>query len=411
MDVKELALRTVDAMQVYGLTPYSAWDEYVRTYIPIIKLHEAREQKDFNRKIVTEHVLQAEGRYERGEISIGHYRSLKRAAQRLTEVHDTGKLDWTAPKKKSGFRLNEYYENILADYISTGTFSKKGTSDATWVCRKYFAWLILEGNTELKGVGADEIQRFMIHCSHHMKGTGLHNVKLYMKKLYAYLVDNGYAACDYAGLFAFPVSRASRLFPALPPEEISAMLEVIDRRTPKGKRDYAIILLGVVMGLRAIDIARMRLSDIDWRKGEIKIVQEKTEKSLALPLTKDVGGAIQEYILHGRQKSTSEIVFLSCHAPFRGFSNGVAIGDMHDYYRKRAGLPRDAYDGKGFHALRRTRGKTFTTSGISVDMISQVLGTENIDSAEKYISLDSEHLKECALDFAGIAPKGGAYCE
>lgn len=411
MDVKELALQTVDAMQVYGLKPYTAWDGYAHTFAPIIKMHEAKGQNDFDREIVTEYVRQVEGRYERGEISIGRYRSLKRAAQRLTEVHDTGKMDWSAPKKKSGFRLNEYYENILADFISDGGFSPKGTSDATWVSRKYFAWLILEDHGELTNVGADEIQQFMIYCSHHMKGSGLRNVKLYMKKLYAYLAGNGYAADDYSGLFAFPVSRASRLFPALPPSEITAMLEQIDKRTPKGKRDYAIVLLGVVLGLRAIDIARMRLTDIDWKSGEIKIIQEKTGNSAALPLTKDVGKAVQDYILHGRQKTTSDMVFLSCHAPFRGFSNGTAIGDMYDYYRKRAGLPRDAYDGKGFHALRRTRGKTLTTSGVPVTMTAQILGDENIDSAEKYIALDSEHLKECALDFSGITPKGGAYCE
>jgi integrase len=326
-------------------------------------------------------------------------------------VYDTGKLNWTAPQKKSGFRLNEYYENVLTEYISAGTFSPKGTSDATWICRKYFAWLILEGHNDLNGVGADQIQRFMIYCSHHQKGSGLHNVKLYMKKLYAYFAGNDYTTDDYSGLFAFPVSRASRLFPALPAKEIAAMIEIIDRRTAKGKRDYAIILLGVVMGLRAIDIARMRLSDIDWRKGEIRIVQEKTGKSLALPLTKDVGEAIQAYILQGRQNTTSEMLFLSCHAPFRGFSNGTAIGDMYDYYRQRSGLPRDAYDGKGFHALRRTRGTTLVTSGISVNMVAQVLGDENIDSTKKYIALDSHHLKECAIDFTGIAPKGGAYYE
>ncbi|GHU60775.1 hypothetical protein FACS1894171_2680 [Clostridia bacterium] len=108
-----------------------------------------------------------------------------------------------------------------------------------------------------------------------MRGSSLHNVKLYMKKLYAYLAENGYAANDYAGLFAFPVSRTSRLSPALPPSEIAAILEMINRQIPKGKRDCAIVLMGAVMGLRAIDIARLRLPDIDWRKGEIKIVQAR----------------------------------------------------------------------------------------------------------------------------------------
>jgi integrase len=223
------------------------------------------------------------------------------------------------------------------------------------------------------------------------------------------VAESGHAADNYSGLFDFQVSRESKLFPALPPEEIVAMLEMIDKRTPKGKRDYAIILLGAVVGLRAVDIARMRLSDIDWEKGEIRVVQSKTDKSLALPLTKDVGEAIKEYILNGRQQTTSDNVFLRCHVPYQGFANSCSIGDMYDYYRKRAGLPRDAFDGKGFHALRRTFGKNLTQAGVPVTMTVQILGGDDINSAKKYIALGTKHLKECALDFAGITPKGGVY--
>jgi site-specific recombinase XerD len=81
---------------------------------------------------------------------------------------------------------------------------------------------------------------------------------------------------------------------------------------------------------------------------------------------------------------------------------------MYDYYRRLAGLPRDAYDGKGFHALRRTLGRNLTTAGVPVTMTAQIFGGDHIDSTQKYIALDSKHLKECALDFRGIEPKGGA---
>ena len=411
MDVREVAMGAIDTMLTFGLAPQSVWGHYYKSFDHIVKLHEAQGVSEFDREIVTAHVRHIDGRYERGEISLNHYRNLKRAAQRLAEMHDTGKLDWTAPKRRSGFQLNKYYENILNGFIDVGVFRPKAASDATWVSRKYFAWLILEGHAELHSVGVGEIQGFMIYCSHHMKSSGVHNIKLYMKKLYAYLAENGYVAENHSGLFSFPVSRESRLFPALPSSEIATILEQINRHTPKGKRDYAIVLLGVVTGLRAIDIARMRLSDIDWRKGEIKIVQSKTGNSLALPLTKAVGEAIKDYILHGRQETTSDAVFLRIHVPYQAFADGVAIGDMYDYYRKRAGLPRDAYDGKGFHALRRTLGKNLVTSGVPVTMVAQVFGDESIESTKKYIALDSEHLKECALDFDGIAPIGGAYCE
>ena len=134
-------------------------------------------------------------------------------------------------------------------------------------------------------------------------------------------------------------------------------------------------------------------------------MQSKTGKSLTLPLTKDVGEAIQDYILYGRQETKSDAVFLRMYAPFQAFADGVAIENMYDYYRRKAGLPRDAFDGKGFHALRRSIGRNMVVSGTPITTVAQVLGDRDMNAAKKYISLDSEHLKECALDFSGIEPK------
>ena len=220
--------------------------------------------------------------------------------------------------------------------------------------------------------------------------------------------EHGYSPNDFNGLLNFKVSRESKLFPATPPDEVNAILDIIDRRIPSGKRNYAIIMLGVVMGLRACDIASLRLKDIDWPKGEVKIVQAKNSVPLALPLTEDVGAAVKDYILNGRPETDSDAVFIRLHLPYRGFKSGVAIEDIFDDYRRKANLPRDAYDGKGFHSLRRSVGTNLVTSGVSVEDAAQILGDKNVDSTKKYISLDSYHLKECALDFAGIEP-GGHY--
>ncbi len=187
--------------------------------------------------------------------------------------------------------MNEYFETVIFEFLSCNDFHSNTLGDIVWVAKKYFSWLIQQGNQNLCDVGVDEVQRFMIYCSRHMKSSSVHNVKLYMKKLYRYLTVKGYSVDSYEGLFAFRVSRESRMFPAIPQEEIAVTLEMIDRRLPKGKRDYAIILLGIVTGLRAVDIARLKLNDIDWKNGEIRIVQSKTGKSLTLPLTKDVGEA------------------------------------------------------------------------------------------------------------------------
>lgn len=402
MTIDELALQVVEAMKASGYAVYTAWSEYRDAFMPIIRFHEQHGKSELDFELLSEYTREIEERIDRREISVGHYGRLKRGAKRLAEFYNTRKLQWSCPCKVSRFKLNEYYENLLIKFLACEEWHRNTHGDVTWVTKKYFSWLIQEEFSTLDNVGAPEIQKFMYYCYQHMRGSRVHNVKLYMKKLYRYLSENGYSAEDYKELLSFPVSRESRMLPAVSSEEISSVLDVIDRHVPKGKRDYAIILLGVVTGLRAGDIARLKLSDIDWKNGEIKIVQTKTGVSLALPLTQDVGEAIQDYILQGRQQSESDAVFLRHHVPFQAFADGVAIGDMYDDYRKRAGLPREAFDGKGFHSLRRAAGKNMVTSGVPVTTVAQVLGHGNIDSTKKYISLDSHHLKECALDFTGI---------
>jgi integrase len=385
----------------------STTGEYMRGYSWILNFHEERGAEYFDRDIMTEYVRHIEGRCENGSLSKGEYNNYLRAARQLTEYHDTGKFEWTVRGRVSKFVLNKYYEKLLAGLLASRDFHPNTRGDLIWVCRKYFAWLIGEGHPTLKKTRTAELRGFMVHCSCHMAVNSLRGIQLHLRNLYDYLTANKIVDTEYAKLLSIKLNKQAKLYPATSRDEINMTLDIIDRHTVKGKRDYAIIMLGVVAGLRAIDIARLRLNDIDWLNGEIKIVQSKTAVSLALPLTKDVGDALCDYILNGRQHTESEFVFLRMKAPIREFGCGVPIEDIYDSYRIKAGIPRNAGDGKGFHSLRRTLGRDLITSGVSITTAAQVLGHAKIGTMKKYLPLDSVHLKECALPFDGIAPNGG----
>ena len=142
----------------------------------------------------------------------------------------------------------------------------------------------------------------------------------------------------------------------------------------------------------------MKLDEIDWQAGQIKLLQQKTMKSLLLPLPAEVGEALKEYILHARPKTDSHIYF---------------YGHKHPSSRSMLGLPwiylcevsakswdrTSPFDGKGFHSLRRMLAKDMTVAGIPVTTTAQILGHSNLNTVKQYISLDTVHLKECALDF------------
>ena len=97
--------------------------------------------------------------------------------------------------------------------------------------------------------------------------------------------------------------------------DVAKILEAIDRANPSGKRDYAIVLLICRLGLRAVDVKRLRFADFDWRGNRVSVVQAKTDRRVDLPLLKDVGWAIIDYIRDGRPASGCPQVF--CGTPLR----------------------------------------------------------------------------------------------
>jgi integrase len=94
----------------------------------------------------------------------------------------------------------------------------------------------------------------------------------------------------------------------------------VDSTTPAGKRNYAMLLLTLRTGLRAVDIINLKLGDIQWKRNAIEIVQSKTGTPLVLPLLTDIGNAIADYILNGRLESKQPYLFLRTQAPYRKLS-------------------------------------------------------------------------------------------
>jgi integrase len=276
LHINELTVKVTEAVIAHGVDPLTAWTEHNSAYKPLIAMHKEKELQYLDEGLVNQLMKDISARVDKGELGWSMYRRIQRGIDRLMEFSRKGSIGWTYFRKVSKFTLNPYYEKIVEDFLISSDFHLNTQGDVAWVARKYFAWLISEGKHALKSVGAAEIQNFLVHCSKHLKLGSIHNTKLYLKKLYAYLAKVGLSKSNYEELLSFKAVRGTKVYPAASPGDLAQILEQVDRRIPIGKRNYAIILLGAVTGLRAIDIIRLELSDIDWQRGEIKIVQEKT---------------------------------------------------------------------------------------------------------------------------------------
>lgn len=341
-------------------------------------------------------------RREAGEVSWNYLKNMRQITKRLNEFYLTGTLRTDTTLQGTKYVLSSNNERLVDLFVAHQRYGPNTQDDAVWAVRKYLCHFERLGHETLATVTIDDVQRFILKVATEVKTSTLHDLFLYLRHFHSFLKEIDEDAPDGVGLFSHRVYREMPIQGYVSDEELERILNVVDTSTEVGKRNRAIILLGATTGLRACDIIHLKLTDIDWRKGEIRVEQKKTDQAVRLPLVDEAGAAIQDYILNARPKNHCSELFLRCAAPKTAIEDASSIGTMFKDYERRAGVERQPFDGKGFHGLRRRLAKKLLVSGSSLAMVAQVLGQEDVQSALQYLALDTGNLKECALSFRGI---------
>jgi site-specific recombinase XerD len=195
-------------------------------------------------------------------------------------------------------------------------------------------------------------------------------------------------------------------------DEIHSIEQSIERSSPNGKRNYAMVLLASRLGLRVSDIAALRFENIDWEKNEIRLKQFKTGKSIVLPLLSNVGNAIIDYIRYGRQTSESQQVFLSCKSPYNPVTSHQISDVISTIITKTAINTTGRHHSP--HALRHSLASQLLETGTPYPVISETLGHTKTDVTMAYLRIDLISLQKCALPVSTISDdfytqKGGFF--
>lgn len=195
----------------------------------------------------------------------------------------------------------------------------------------------------------------------------------------------------------------------LTPEETDKLKSVLDDPgSGLSLRERAIGKLLMYTGLRACDIAALRLEDIDWEKDVIRIVQQKTQAPLTLPLRAVVGNALYDYIVSERPRCATREVFVSkfpAHKNLRAGSIGNIINAIYDS----AGVRKERGDRRGSHIFRHLLAVTLLENEVPQPVISSTLGHTSPDSVEAYLSADFVHLQRCGLSIENFPVRKEAF--
>lgn len=189
-----------------------------------------------------------------------------------------------------------------------------------------------------------------------------------------------------------PQWRLSTLPRYIAAEEVERVIASCDVTMPMGIRDRAVLLLLARLGLRAGDISGMRLNDIEWSEGTLR-VRGKGRREDRLPLPQDAGDAIIDYLRDARPAAACEQIFLRTVAPFRPLVSG-SVSSIVSLALARAGI--DHAPSRGAHLLRHSAATSMLRAGATLDMIGAVLRHQSLNTTAHYAKVDVDMLLRVA---------------
>jgi integrase len=195
-----------------------------------------------------------------------------------------------------------------------------------------------------------------------------------------------------------PSGKQARVPSVWEPGEVEQILNAIDRGNPCGRRDYAIVLLIARLGLRSIDVKRLEFADFDWPSNRLFVTQAKTGHRFQLPLLKDVGWAVIDYIRHARPVCAAPQVFVRHTAPIGAFSDQDHLHQILVKHARVAHVPISEKRRHGMHSLRHTLATRLMEDGTPLEEIADILGHQSVRSTGVYLKSSLGLLAKCALD-------------
>ena len=274
-------------------------------------------------------------------------------------------------------------------------------SSVTRFCR----FLCDQGITSFSDITPQMIKSFNLQDIHRTpEGKNAYNIRI--RQFLRFLEREGWIPYGSYLALSCVCARHERIVAVLTPEELEVIGEKRNNAdTPTKLRNIAILLLGLHMGLRASDIIGLKLIDIDWKEQSLRIVQQKTDHEILLPMPVDVANAVYLYIKKGRPKSDNPYFFLKLKSPYNSLTRSACSKALNDT------LPERSVPGSGFHVTRKTFATEQLNHSVCRQSVADLLGHRGTTSLVTYLNLDTTRMRLCPLSLSdvGLTMEEGYY--
>lgn len=243
-----------------------------------------------------------------------------------------------------------------------------------------------------------DVDAYLQQCCRGLRRASIEDCTVCLRDFLRHLHGSGRTATDLSGTVIGPRIYEHEDIPsALRPEELRRVLEVTRKDVSlAGLRDYAILMLLATYGLRAAEIVRMHLEDVDWKRDLLHVRHSKTGTYSELPLLREPGEAVLRYLEKARPQSNHREVFLRIYAPHRPFKCGAIVSSITRARLRAAAITPEGR--RGSRAFRHARAVSLLRSGVPLKVIGDVLGHTSAASTAKYLKLATEDLRAVGLE-------------
>jgi len=334
--------------------------------------------------------------------SLGSEQRLYRSAMRMLEEFS---LHGCYQRRRSickSIVLSAAAQRVLNDYEHFAC-TQLGVSQRTMRLRRqhltgFIHFLDSHGVSSFSTITPDLLSSFVASRAH-LRSPTLALIVSNLRSFLRFLTMQGAVPASLTEQVPKVRIRKDALIPSVwKREDVDALLAAVDRGSPRGRRDYAILLLAARLGLRVGDIRSLKLENIRWDVARIDFRQQKTGAPQSLPLSEEVGSAIIAYLRDGRPRTVHREVFLKSKAPFEPFGRDNNLYDLISKYRRMACIELPPRTRRGMNALRHSIASRLLEVGTPLAAVAGILGHLSEETARIYTKVDIAALRTAAID-------------
>ena len=331
-----------------------------------------------------------------GKFSLNRFRTQGRFMRLLDSYFYAGVFDLSMKPRGRISPRNQKHKVIYQDY---GIFLRSVYSNENTVrFYEYGMYCLLQYMESIRV--ADTVDLTSAIIVRYIQNSTVNRQRMtlcWLRVIFKYLNRDDLFA-SIAGVHA---QRIKRIIPVLTDDEQQSIKKLIESGEIN-LRDSAIVIMGLTTGIRACDLIRLRLTDIDWINETISFSQSKTGNMVCLPLTPTVGNALAKYIAAERPETKHDIIFVRQLAPYEPFADHAACHSIVSGVFRKTGICKE---GRifGMQMLRHNAASTMVKNDIPIETIAAILGHSNPKTTDIYITTDEQKLKECVLPMSGIS--------